>query len=101
MATGTHHLLPTFSEPLSNDLKGVDTALRWALHCVKCKGNLLVVENRLDSIENLVGRVLSITTAILEQMGNGRDVALCNDPGVYGFEEKTVETISSNNLKPV
>lgn len=64
-------------------------------------GNLSMVEDRLDSIENLVGRVLNITTAILEQMGNGRDVALCNDQELYGFEEKTVEQIRPNNPEPV
>lgn len=76
MAAAVTHLLGNLSERAFTHITGMETGRDNSLSCTTCKANLSHSENRMDLIEHLLVKVLSIVVSIRDQMANGRDVAL-------------------------
>ena len=72
MATATHHLLQSLSDKHFTHITDMETTQNNHLQCWTCKENMSNWENRLDLIEHLLVRVLSITAEIRDQMRDGR-----------------------------
>jgi len=91
MATATHHLFDSLTERAFSLMTGMEAGRNNTLQCSTCRSSLSDPTNRLDLIEHLLVKVLTISSSILDQMRNSRDVACHDDPVLATIPEQNEE----------